>query len=340
MRSATPAVTVYVHDDPARPRGCADGSADPGRPRPAAGRTRRPASGAAARSVSYSSSPLLASKTPPWRSKFLVRWSDWASACCSAARCYIQIIGNQFYLDQGEKRYAHDARVAGQPRPHHRPQRCAAGDLACRCRRSGPFRKTCRPRPQQKRQLAKLLGVPPRELDEQARPTRTRTSRGCSARSTSRCGSRCRRSASRASTRSASTAASTPRASRRRTWWASPTSRTSGQEGIELAFQKELQGRDGSRIVVKDRLGRVVEDIGDQVDPVDGRDIAARGRRQGAVLRLPARARRGGRAQGQGRQRGGARRADRRGAGAGQLPELQPGRAPQPDAARSCATAR
>jgi cell division protein FtsI (penicillin-binding protein 3) len=46
-----------------------------------------------------------------------------------------------------------------------------------------------------------------------------------------------------------------------------------GQEGIELAFQQQLQGRDGSRAVLRDRLGRVVEDIGEQSDPVDGRDI-------------------------------------------------------------------
>ena len=36
-----------------------------------------------------------------------------------------------------------------------------------------------------------------------------------------------------------------------------------GQEGIELAFQKDLAGRNGSRRVIKDRLGRVVEDIGE-----------------------------------------------------------------------------
>ena len=46
-----------------------------------------------------------------------------------------------------------------------------------------------------------------------------------------------------------------------------------GQEGIELAFQKELAGRDGTRRVIKDRLGRVVEDIGESVAPVDGQDI-------------------------------------------------------------------
>jgi cell division protein FtsI (penicillin-binding protein 3) len=46
-----------------------------------------------------------------------------------------------------------------------------------------------------------------------------------------------------------------------------------GQEGIELAFEQDLQGRDGSRAVVKDRLGRVIEDKGEQTDPVNGRDI-------------------------------------------------------------------
>ncbi|MEO8248030.1 MAG: penicillin-binding protein 2, partial [Burkholderiales bacterium] len=46
-----------------------------------------------------------------------------------------------------------------------------------------------------------------------------------------------------------------------------------GQEGIELAFNKDLGGKPGSRRVIKDRMGRVVEDIGDQVPPVDGQDI-------------------------------------------------------------------
>jgi len=46
-----------------------------------------------------------------------------------------------------------------------------------------------------------------------------------------------------------------------------------GQEGIELAFQQQLQGRDGARGVLRDRLGRPVEDNGEQTDPVDGRDV-------------------------------------------------------------------
>jgi cell division protein FtsI (penicillin-binding protein 3) len=47
----------------------------------------------------------------------------------------------------------------------------------------------------------------------------------------------------------------------------------SGQEGIELAFNKDLAGKAGSRRVIKDRLGRVVEGVGDTVPPLDGKDI-------------------------------------------------------------------
>lgn len=46
-----------------------------------------------------------------------------------------------------------------------------------------------------------------------------------------------------------------------------------GQEGIELAQQKNLVGQTGSRRVIKDRLGRIVEDVGLSREPHDGRDI-------------------------------------------------------------------
>ena len=45
-----------------------------------------------------------------------------------------------------------------------------------------------------------------------------------------------------------------------------------GQEGIELAYERELAGRVGSRRVIKDRLGRVVEDDWLRA-PVDGSDL-------------------------------------------------------------------
>ncbi|WP_026075995.1 peptidoglycan D,D-transpeptidase FtsI family protein [Noviherbaspirillum massiliense] len=47
-----------------------------------------------------------------------------------------------------------------------------------------------------------------------------------------------------------------------------------GQEGMELAFQKTLAGMNGSRRVIKDRLGRIVEDIGSVREPHDGKNLA------------------------------------------------------------------
>jgi cell division protein FtsI (penicillin-binding protein 3) len=46
-----------------------------------------------------------------------------------------------------------------------------------------------------------------------------------------------------------------------------------GIDGIELAFNNELSGKPGSRRVIKDRLGRVVEDVQAIVPPVDGQDL-------------------------------------------------------------------
>ncbi len=46
-----------------------------------------------------------------------------------------------------------------------------------------------------------------------------------------------------------------------------------GQEGIELAFQASLGGKAGSRRVIKDRLGRIVEDIESIRAAQDGKDL-------------------------------------------------------------------
>jgi len=46
-----------------------------------------------------------------------------------------------------------------------------------------------------------------------------------------------------------------------------------GQEGMELAFDSELAGKAGSLRVVKDGRGRVVQGIGAETPPEDGRDI-------------------------------------------------------------------
>ncbi|MEK7835958.1 MAG: penicillin-binding protein 2, partial [Pseudomonadota bacterium] len=47
-----------------------------------------------------------------------------------------------------------------------------------------------------------------------------------------------------------------------------------GQEALELAFDAQLAGKPGSRRVIKDRLGRIVEDVASFRTPQQGRDLA------------------------------------------------------------------
>jgi cell division protein FtsI (penicillin-binding protein 3) len=47
-----------------------------------------------------------------------------------------------------------------------------------------------------------------------------------------------------------------------------------GQEGIELAFQSHLGGKPGTRRVIKDRRGQIVEDVESIRSAQDGRDLA------------------------------------------------------------------
>ena len=46
-----------------------------------------------------------------------------------------------------------------------------------------------------------------------------------------------------------------------------------GSEGVELAFNRELAGQAGSRKVLRDRLGRVLEDVAEVIPPTHGQDI-------------------------------------------------------------------
>ena len=58
------------------------------------------------RSIPYTSSPLLASRTPVWRSKFVVATVALAFLGLASRAVYIQVIANDFYQRQGEVRFA------------------------------------------------------------------------------------------------------------------------------------------------------------------------------------------------------------------------------------------
>ena len=230
------------------------------------------ASGAAlnVRSLNYSSSPLLAAKTPSWRSKFLVALVG-ASFCVLLGRAVVvQIIDSAFFLRQGEARYARSLVLpASRGRIVDRNGLILAASVPMPSLWASP--KDLDADVAKRRQLAKLLGMTQKELadrlddnpnfvwlrrqvDEQvAKDVLALGMQGV------------------LQLREYRRKYPEGEAAAHVVGFTNVEDR--GQEGIELAFQQDLAGRGGTRRVIKDRLGRVVEDIGDSVAPVDGRDV-------------------------------------------------------------------
>jgi cell division protein FtsI (penicillin-binding protein 3) len=228
-------------------------------------------SGAVSRSVTYATSPLLASKTPPWRSKFVVALVGLGSCVLVARAVSIQIIDNKFYLDQGEKRYAFQQELqASRGRITDRHGALLATSVPVPSVWAIP--KDVQATREQKRELAKLLGLPQSEVEKKLGDHNARFAwlkrqiDDTTWQQISKLGIK---------------GIHESREFRRKYPEGEAAAHVvgftdvddHGQEGVELSFQDRLQGQDGSRTVVKDRLGRVVEDIGDKVAATDGRDL-------------------------------------------------------------------
>lgn len=222
------------------------------------------------RSVMYSTSPLLASKTPPWRSKFLVGLVGLGFCVLAGRAVYVQIVGNDFFLKQGEIRYARTLDLsASRGRITDRNGLILASSVPAPSLWVIP--KDFEADKHQRANLAKLLGMTSTELAGRLDDSPNFVW--------------LRRQVDEAVAQKAMGLGIKGLFQVREFKRKYPEGEAAahvvgftnveekGQEGIELAFQKDLQGRNGSRRVVKDRLGRVVEDIGESVQPVDGRDI-------------------------------------------------------------------
>lgn len=222
------------------------------------------------RSVAYTSSPLLASRTPVWRSKLIVAGIAIAFVGLAGRAAWVQVIGNDFYQKQGEVRFARTLELAAN--------RGRIFD------RNGLLLATSVPVPSiwaipedverdkaKLGRLAKLLEMPlpdltkkleedrnfvwiKRQVDESvAKEIAALDIKGIYQRKEYR--------------------RQYPEGEAAAHVVGFTSVEDHGQEGVELAFDKDLAGRPGSRRVIKDRLGRIVEDVREQVPPVDGRDL-------------------------------------------------------------------
>jgi cell division protein FtsI (penicillin-binding protein 3) len=237
------------------------------------GRSATRAQSARTRAVSnvvYANSPLLASKTPPWRSRFLVALIGIGSVVLVGRAAYIQIVGTDFYLKQGEMRYAHTLEVPA-----------SRGRIVDR---NGLLLATSVPTPSiwaipkdveaddgERRTLAKTLGMSVAELNTRldGNPNFVWLKRQVD----DSVGVAVKRMGLKGIHQVSEYRRRYPEGEAAAHVVGFTGDEDKGQEGIELAYQKQLQGRDGSREVVKDRLGNIVEDIGDPQRPVNGQDI-------------------------------------------------------------------
>jgi cell division protein FtsI (penicillin-binding protein 3) len=222
------------------------------------------------RSVNYATSPLLASKTPPWRSKLLVALVGLGFAALVGRAVYIQIVGAEFFLKQGEARYARTLDMpASRGRVLDRNSQLLATSVPAPSVWAIP--KDFDADRRQRTQLARLLGLNGAQLNDKLDDNQNFAW--------------LRRQVDESVWREIKALNLKGVYEQREYKRSYPEGEAAahvvgftniedkGQEGIELAFQKDLQGRNGSRGVVKDRFGRVVEDIGERVEPANGRDI-------------------------------------------------------------------
>lgn len=226
--------------------------------------------GASARAVSYSTSPLLASKTPPWRSKFLVALVGVAFCGLLGRALYVQVIGTDFFQRQGEIRYARTLELpASRGRILDRNGLILASSIPAPSLWAIP--KDFDADPAQRKQLAKLIGMTTKELTDRLDDNPNfvwlrRQADDQVAKDVLALGIKGVHQVREYKRKYPEGEAATHVVG-------FTNVEDKGQEGIELAHQQDLAGRDGTRRVIKDRLGRVVEDIGDSVAPIDGRDV-------------------------------------------------------------------
>jgi len=226
--------------------------------------------GAVPRRVTYATSPLLASRTPPWRSRFAVAIVGCAFALLVGRAIYIQIVGTDFYLKQGEMRYTARWDVpAGRGRILDRHGALLAGSVLAPSVWVSP--KAFSADRAAKREFAKLLGLGNAELDKRLAENPNfvwlakQVDENVAARiyALQLAGVHLERQYRRRYPEGEAAAHIV----------GFTNDDQLGQEGIELAFQNDLQGYIGTRSVVRDRFGRVIEDAADSVTPIDGRDV-------------------------------------------------------------------
>ena len=223
------------------------------------------------RSIRYTASPLLTSKTPVWRSKFVVAAIALGFVGLGARAAFIQVFNNDFFQRQGEVRFNRTL-----PLPANRGRILDRNGLILASSVPAPsiwaIPEDVELDSSQRQNLAKLLGIELTELNKkladedksfvwlkrQMDPDRAKEIADLNLKGIYQ------RTEFRRQYPEGEAAAHIV---------GFTNVEDNGQEGIELLYNNTLLGRAGMRRVIKDRLGQAVEQIGETVAPVAGQDV-------------------------------------------------------------------
>jgi cell division protein FtsI (penicillin-binding protein 3) len=226
------------------------------------------------KSVGFSSSPLLAERTPPWRSRFAVAVLALAFGGLLVRAVYVQAVRDEFYQAQGEARFLHTQALPasrGQVLDRHGQPLAQSVAMPSVHVEIGSFAADVA----QRKAMAQILGMKPAELDDRLDGKGTvlvrrhveeelwQTLQGFAKEQKIR-GVHAQREFARRWPEGEAAA--------HVVGFTNPDGE--GLEGIELAFDERLQATPGQQTVVRDRLGRVIEHLGDRsAAPKPGQDI-------------------------------------------------------------------
>ena len=227
------------------------------------------------RSVLYTSSPLLASKTPVWRSKFIVALIALGFVGLGARAAYVQVLDNAFFQRQGEVRFARTLELpANRGKILDRNGLILASSVPAASIWAIP-EDVDQDKPEVRaklKQLAKLLDMPQAELMKKL-ADEDKTFVWVKRQLDWDVGQQIAKLDIKGIYQRKEYKRQYPEGEAAAHIVGFTNVEDKGQEGMELAFNSQLAGKPGSRRVIKDRLGRVVEGVGETVPPVDGRDM-------------------------------------------------------------------
>ena len=223
-----------------------------------------------ARGHKFAESPVLKLRLPAWRSRLMALLILACFAVLIGRSFYLQVLNNDFLQEKGESRYRRDLEISasrGRISDRHGDVLAVSTPMQSIWAIPADARLT----PEQTRQLAGLLEMDGKELARRLASDKTFVFLK-------------RQLPPEIGERVA--ALKLPGIGQDREYRRYyPTGEMTahivgftgvddkGLEGVELAFQGQLLGHPGSRSVIKDRRGQIVEDVGSIRSPQDGKDI-------------------------------------------------------------------